>query len=141
MSEKDVNAKRSLMNRFRNKRNIVSKSITTFIFALFMWHGRIDQLKGVPATHGYWVVTHSYDNGLLFMILLLALFGFYVGLSKKSTQSMRVVFLLAGFGLWTGYTVLFLYRDMLFPHWPSLQSMLVTAIAISFLIDLLAGDA
>lgn len=141
MVKNKLNKQETIHQRFRHRRNIFSKSLTTLIFAIFMWHGRLTELRGVPATHDYWVVKHSFDNGLLFAIAILALAGVYVCLSKRSTQTMRVAFLMAGFSIWTEYAALFLYRDLLFPNWPSLQSMLVVAITISFLIDLLAGDA
>lgn len=130
----------TLRQRFVRNRNIISKSITTIIFATFMWHGKFQQLQGVPATYNYYVVQHAFDSGLLVLIILLALLGFYVSFSKRHLARLKKVFLISGFAVWCIYGVLFLYRDILFPHPPSLQSMLVVSITISFWIDLIAGD-
>ncbi|WP_229717973.1 hypothetical protein [Ligilactobacillus salitolerans] len=52
----------------------------------------------------------------------------------------KATFIVIGAGLWFGYAGLFLYRDLLFPHPPTLQTILISAIAISFWLDALAGD-
>ena len=105
-----------------------------------MWHGKLRELQGVPTNYHYFVVRHSFDTGLLFLIVLLALLGFYVGFSKKHMVKGKAIFLVAGATIWAMYAGLFLYRDWLFPNWPSLQAILVVSIALSFWLDVLAGD-
>ena len=130
----------TVRERFVHNRNVVSKSLTTLLFAIFMWHGKLRELQGVPANYHYFVVRHSFDTGLLFLIVLLALLGFYVGFSSKHMAKGKAIFLVAGATIWAMYAGLFLYRDWLFPNWPSLQAVLVVSIAFSFWIDVLAGD-
>lgn len=130
----------TVKRRFVKNRNIISKSITTLIFASFMFYGKVQQLKGVPAIHSYYVVRHSFDNGLLVLIALLGVFGLYISFSKKHMMRGKAFFLMVGSGLWFGYAGLFLYRDFLFPHPPSLQTALILAISISFILDAKAGD-
>lgn len=130
----------TVKQRFINNRNIISKSITTLIFALFMFYGKVQQLQDVPAVHSYYVVRHSFDSGLLFLIALLGIFGLYVSFSKYHMEKGKAMFIVIGSGLWFAYTGLFLYRDFLFPHPPSLQTALISAIAISFVLDAKAGD-
>lgn len=130
----------TIRERFVHNRNVVSKSLTTLLFAVFMWHGKLRELQGVPANYHYFVVRHSFDTGLLFLIVLLALLGFYVGFSKKHMAKGKAIFLVAGATIWAMYAGLFLYRDWLFPNWPSLQAILVVSIALSFWLDVLAGD-
>lgn len=130
----------TIKERFVHNRNVVSKSIITLLFAVFMWHGKLQELQGVPANYHYYVVRHSFDTGLLFLIVLLGVFGLYVGFSKKHMAKGKAIFLVAGATIWAMYAGLFLYRDWLFPNWPSLQAVLVVSIAFSFWIDVLAGD-
>ena len=127
-------------SRFRQNRNILSKSITTLLFSAMLWYGKLQQLNGVPAEHYYFAVRHSFDSGLLVMIALLGIFGIYVSLNKHYMKRGKLAFLFIGSFLWFGYFGLFIYRDFLFPHPPTLQTVLILAISISFWIDLLGGD-
>lgn len=130
----------SLESRFKQNRNIISKSITTLLFSAMLWYGKLKQLNGVPAEHYYFAVRHSFDSGLLVMIALLGIFGIYVSLNKHYMKRGKLAFLFIGSFLWFGYFGLFIYRDLLFPHPPTLQTVLILAISISFWIDLLGGD-
>lgn len=130
----------SLESRFKQNRNIISKSITTLLFSAMLWYGKLQQLNGVPAEHYYFAVRHSFDSGLLVMIALLGIFGIYVSLNKHYMKRGKLAFLFIGSFLWFGYFGLFIYRDLLFPHPPTLQTVLILAISISFWIDLLGGD-
>lgn len=105
-----------------------------------MWYGKIQQLKDIPVVHGYYAVRHSFDNGLLFLIALLGLFGLYVAFANRNMKCGKLFFIVVGSSLWFAYAGLFLYRDLLFPHPPTLQTILILAIAISFWLDALAGD-
>lgn len=127
-------------SRFRQNRNILSKSITTLLFSAMLWYSKLQQLNGVPAERHYFVVRHSFDSGLLVMIALLGIFGIYVSLNKHYMKRGKLAFLFIGSFLWFGYFGLFIYRDLLFPHPPTLQTVLILAISISFWIDLLGGD-
>lgn len=130
----------SLESRFRQNRNIISKSITTLLFSAMLWYGKLQQLNGVPAEHYYFAVRHSFDSGLLVMIALLGIFGIYVSLNKHYMKRGKLAFLFIGSFLWFGYFGLFIYRDLLFPHPPTLQTVLILAVSISFWIDLFGGD-
>lgn len=127
-------------SRLRQNRNILSKSITTLLFSAMLWYSKLQQLNGVPAEHYYFAVRHSFDSGLLVMIALLGIFGIYVSLNKHYMKGGKLAFLFIGSFLWFGYFGLFIYRDLLFPHPPTLQTVLILAISISFWIDLLGGD-
>ena len=127
-------------SRFRQNRNILSKSITTLLFSAMLWYSKLQQLNGIPAEHYYFAVRHSFDSGLLVMIALLGIFGIYVSLNKHYMKRGKLAFLFIGSFLWFGYFGLFIYRDFLFPHPPTLQTVLILAISISFWIDLLGGD-
>ena len=130
----------SLESRFRQNRNIISKSITTLLFSAILWYDKLQQLNGVPAEHYYFVVRHSFDSGLLVMIALLGIFGIYISLNKHYMKRGKLAFLFIGSFLWFGYFGLFIYRDLLFPHPPTLQTILILAVSISFWIDLFGGD-
>lgn len=130
----------TIKQRVVKNRNIISKSITTLLFSAMLWYGKLKQLNDVPATHNYYIVRHSFDSGLIVFIAILAIFGFYLGFSKYPRVRGKVAFLIIGSGLWLAYFGLFIYRDFLFPHPPSLQTILILAIAISFWIDLFGGD-
>ena len=127
-------------SRLRQNRNILSKSITTLLFSAMLWYSKLQQLNGVPAEHYYFAVRHSFDSGFLVMIALLGIFGIYVSLNKHYMKRGKLAFLFIGSFLWFGYFGLFIYRDLLFPHPPALQTVLILAISISFWIDLLGGD-
>lgn len=127
-------------SRFRQNRNILSKSITTLLFSAMLWYSKLQQLNGIPAEHYYFAVRHGFDSGLLVMIALLGIFGIYVSLNKHYMKRGKLAFLFIGSFLWFGYFGLFIYRDFLFPHPPTLQTVLILAISISFWIDLLGGD-
>ena len=130
----------AIKQRIVNNRNIISKSITTILFSLIMWYGKIEQLNGVPAQHYYFAVRHSFDSGLLILIALLGIFGLYISFSKYHMIRGKLIFLFVGSALWFAYFGLFLYRDLLFPHPPTLQTILILAVSISFWIDLFSGD-
>lgn len=130
----------TIKQRIVNNRNIISKSITTILFSLIMWYGKIEQLNGVPAQHYYFAVRHSFDSGLLILIALLGIFGLYISFSKYHMIRGKLIFLFVGSALWFAYFGLFLYRDLLFPHPPTLQTILILAVSISFWIDLFSGD-
>ena len=105
-----------------------------------MWYGKLQQLNGVPAEHYYYAVRHSFDSGLLFLIVLFGIFGLYVSFSNHDMRRGKLSFLFIGSALWFGYFGLFLYRDMLFPHPPTLQTILILAISLSFWVDLFGAD-
>ena len=105
-----------------------------------LWYGKLQQLQGVPAEHYYFAVRHSFDNGLLVLIALLGIFGLYISFSKFNMVRGKLIFLFVGSALWFGYFGLFLYRDLLFPHPPTLQTVLILAVSISFWVDLFSGD-
>lgn len=130
----------TIKQRVVRNRNIISKSITTLLFSAMLWYGKFQQLNGVPAEHYYFAVRHSFDSGLLVLIALLGIFGLYVSFSKYHMIKGKLIFLFIGSALWFGYFGLFLYRDLLFPHPPTLQTILILAVSISFWIDLFGGD-
>ena len=130
----------TIKQRVVRNRNIISKSITTLLFSAMLWYGKLQQLQGVPAEHYYFAVRHSFDSGLLILIALLGIFGLYVSFSKYHMIRGKLIFLFVCSALWFGYFGLFLYRDLLFPHPPTLQTILILAISISFWVDLFSGD-
>jgi len=129
-----------LKTRLIFNRSILAKSITTTLFAIMLWYRKAQELLGVPNTLAYFLVRHSFDIGLSIALILLALLGLYVSFSPKDVSRLKAVFMITGCSVWTAYSVLFLLRDLLFPHFPSLEGVLILAIAISYFIDLLAKD-
>ncbi|GAW63378.1 hypothetical protein [Ligilactobacillus acidipiscis] len=130
----------TIKQRFVHNRNIISKAFATLVFALFIWKGKFQELKGAPAQNNYYVVRHAFDSGLLELIVILTLFGLYVAFSKHHYVKGKVIFLVIGMGIWTGYLALFIYRDYLLSQMFTMQTALVFANAVSFWIDILAGD-
>lgn len=130
----------TIKQRFVHNRNIISKAFTTLVFALFMWRGKFQELQGVPAQSHYYVVRHAFDSGLLELIIILALFGLYVAFSKRHMVKGKIIFLVTGVGIWMAYFALFAYRDYLLSQMFTMQTALVFVIAVSFWIDILAGD-
>ena len=128
-----------LRSRIARRRNIFSKAFITLIFSLSLSYDKVQQMQGYPAQSHYFVVQHAFDSGFIYLIFLLSLFGFYLSFTKHNATKGRLVFLFTGLAIWVFYLCLFLYRDYFMPHPPTMQTVLVAGISVSYLIDIWAG--